>query len=82
MIYDTLLKQSSDEPFTAYGLIAQSIKVADDFSSVSFKINPNARFHNNETITAQDVKFSFDLLVKEGALTTAHIMQVLKKSLS
>lgn len=67
MIYDTLLKQSNDEPFTAYGLIAQSIKVADDFSSVSFKINPNARFHNNETITAQDVKFSFDLLLKEGA---------------
>tara|TARA_R110001583_G_scaffold25250_4_gene91568 strand:- start:33347 stop:35260 length:1914 start_codon:yes stop_codon:yes gene_type:complete len=67
MIYDTLLKQSSDEPFTGYGLIAESIKVADDFSSVSFKINPEARFHNGDSITATDVKFSFDILIKEGA---------------
>jgi microcin C transport system substrate-binding protein len=66
LIYDTLLKQSSDEPFTGYGLIAESINVADDFSSVSFKINPHARFNNGASITAQDVKFSFDLLIKEG----------------
>jgi len=67
MIYDTLLKQSSDEPFTGYGLIASSIKVADDFSSVSFKINPNARFHDGINIQASDVKFSLELLLEKGA---------------
>ncbi|PKG37626.1 extracellular solute-binding protein [Psychromonas sp. Urea-02u-13] len=67
MIYDSLLKQSSDEPFTAYGLIASSVKVADDFSSVSFKINPQARFHDGKKIQAEDVKFSFELLISEGA---------------
>jgi microcin C transport system substrate-binding protein len=67
MIYDSLLKQSSDEPFTGYGLIASSAKVADDYSSVSFKINPQARFHNGKNIKAGDVKFSFEMLIKEGA---------------
>ncbi|MCP4322978.1 MAG: ABC transporter substrate-binding protein [Alteromonadales bacterium] len=65
-IYDSLLKQSTDEPFTRYALIASSVKVADDFSSVSFKINPNARFHDGEKIFASDVKFSFELLINKG----------------
>ncbi|WP_084296183.1 extracellular solute-binding protein [Psychromonas arctica] len=66
-IYDTLLQQSTDEPFSLYALIASQVKVADDFSSVSFLINPKATFQDGEAITASDVKFSFDLLVNEGA---------------
>ncbi|MCW8994862.1 MAG: extracellular solute-binding protein [Psychromonas sp.] len=67
MIYDTLLKSSSDEPFSSYGLIAEKVKVADDFSSVSFLINKNARFHDGKKIQASDVKFSFELLIEKGA---------------
>ncbi len=67
MIYDSLLKQSSDEPFSGYGLIAKKVKVAKDFSSVSFLINGNARFHDGKSIQASDVKFSFELLVEKGA---------------
>jgi len=66
-IYDTLLKQSSDEPFSSYGLIAEKVKVADDFASVSFLINKNARFHDRRSIRAADVKFSFELLTTQGA---------------
>lgn len=66
-IYDTLLQQSLDEPFSLYGLIAAQVKVSDDISSVSFQINPLARFQDGKPITANDVKFSFDLLVNEGA---------------
>ncbi|WP_415226332.1 extracellular solute-binding protein [Psychromonas sp.] len=66
MIYDSLLKQSSDEPFSGYCLIAEKVKVADDFSSVSFLINKNARFHDGKSIRASDVKFSFELLIEKG----------------
>ncbi len=66
-IYDTLLKQSSDEPFSLYALIAEKVLVADDYSYVSFKINPSAKFHDGVPIEAEDVKFSFDLLINEGA---------------
>lgn len=67
MIYDTLLAQSRDEPFSSYGLIAEKVKVASDFTSVSFMINQNARFHDGKSIQASDVKFSFELLVEKGA---------------
>ncbi|RBW47807.1 ABC transporter substrate-binding protein [Psychromonas sp. B3M02] len=66
-IYDTLLQQSSDEPFSLYPLVAEKVKVADDFGSVSFLINPNAKFQDGQPITAKDVKFSFDILTTEGA---------------
>lgn len=66
-IYDTLLQQSADEPFSLYALIAEKVKVADDYSSVSFLINRKARFHDGQPITAEDVKFSFELLINEGA---------------
>lgn len=66
-IYDSLLQQSLDEPFSLYGLIAAQVKVADDIGSVSFRINPKARFQDGSPITAKDVKFSFDLLINEGA---------------
>ncbi|WP_372880317.1 extracellular solute-binding protein [Psychromonas sp.] len=67
LIYDTLLAQSLDEPFTGYGLVAEKVKVASDFASVSFMINKNARFHDGKSIQADDVKFSFELLIEKGA---------------
>jgi len=66
-IYDSLLQSSADEPFSQYALIASQVKVADDFSYVSFLINPKATFHDGKAITANDVKFSFELLTTQGA---------------
>jgi len=66
-IYDTLMQQSADEPFSMYPLIAKKVKIADDFSAVSFQINPHATFQDGVQITAEDVKFSFELLISEGA---------------
>ncbi|WXL27577.1 extracellular solute-binding protein [Ectopseudomonas mendocina] len=67
MIYDTLLIQSMDEPFTVYGLLAEKIEKADDCSWVRFYLRPEARFHDAKPVTAEDVKFTFDLLMSKGA---------------
>jgi microcin C transport system substrate-binding protein len=56
-----------DEPTTAYGLIAEDVTVAADKLSVSFKINPLARFHNGDPVLAADVKYSFDRLTSKQA---------------
>jgi microcin C transport system substrate-binding protein len=66
LMYDTLMKQSADEPFSLYGLIAESIDISEDRSAVTFQINPNARFSNNSPITAEDVIFSFNILREQG----------------
>lgn len=67
LIYDTLTVQSMDEPFTAYGLIADKIEKAPDNAWVRFHLRKIARFHDGTPITAQDVKFSFDTLMKKGS---------------
>ncbi len=60
--FDTLFSSALDEPSTMYGLIASHISHPDDFSSVTFKLNPKARFHDGSTITAEDVIFSMQAL--------------------
>ncbi|MDL0429613.1 extracellular solute-binding protein [Marinobacter sp. TBZ242] len=65
-LYDTLMEASADEPFSAYGLIAESIETPDDRSYVIFNLREEARFQDGEPITARDVEFSFDILTTKG----------------
>ena len=65
-MHDTLMKQSADEPFSLYGLIAETIDISQDRQTVIFKINPRARFSDDSPITADDVIFSFHLLREKG----------------
>ena len=65
--FDTLLKNSSDEPFSEYGLIAKSLEVPRDRSWVAFEIDERARFHDGSPITVDDVIFSFETLVSDKA---------------
>ncbi|WP_095077144.1 extracellular solute-binding protein [Pseudomonas sp. Irchel s3h17] len=67
LIYDTLARQSLDEPFTEYGLIAGKIEKAPDNSWVRFYLRPEARFHDGHPVRADDVVFSFQTLMKSGA---------------
>ncbi|MGE5160648.1 MAG: ABC transporter substrate-binding protein, partial [Betaproteobacteria bacterium] len=50
---------SADEPSTMYALLAESMFVATDFSSIAFRIRPQARFSNGDPVTPADVKHSF-----------------------
>ncbi len=65
-LYDTLMESSDDEPFSAYGLIAESMETPEDRSYVVFNLREQARFHDGEPITAEDVKFSFETLTTKG----------------
>jgi microcin C transport system substrate-binding protein len=65
-VYDTLLESSADEPFSEYGLIAESVEVPEDRSYVVFNLREQARFHDGEPITAEDVEFSYRVLTTEG----------------
>lgn len=66
-LFETLLVSSADEPFSEYGLIAESVDVPDDRSSVTFTIRPIAKFHDGSSMTADDVIFSFETLKNKGA---------------
>lgn len=63
---ETLLISSADEPFTEYGLIAESIEVPEDRSWVAFSLRPQARWHDGQPITVEDVIWSLETLKSKG----------------
>ena len=65
-VVESLMARGLDEPFTLYGLIAESVDVPEDRSSITFHLNPKARFSDGKAITVDDVLFSFELLKLKG----------------
>ena len=63
---ETLLVNSADEPFTAYGLVAETMEWPADRTWVIFNLRPEARWHDGTPITADDVVWSFETLVAKG----------------
>ena len=66
LTYESLMKRTRDEPFSLYGLIAESMQVPDDRSSVVFVLRPEARFHDGSAITVEDVAYSWRTLKDVG----------------
>jgi microcin C transport system substrate-binding protein len=61
-IFDTLMTAAEDEPASSYGLVAQSVEVAPDRSSVTYTLRPEAKFQDGSKITPDDVVWTFDTL--------------------
>jgi peptide/nickel transport system substrate-binding protein/microcin C transport system substrate-binding protein len=66
-MFETLTVRSGDEPMTAYGLLAESMQLAPDRSSLAFRLHPKARFNNGDPVLAADVKHSFEMLTSTHA---------------
>jgi microcin C transport system substrate-binding protein len=67
LVFEPLMEQSLDEPYSVYAHLAEDIALAPDRLSVTFRLNPRARFSDGSPVTAQDVKFSFDTLKSKQA---------------
>ncbi len=62
LLYDTLMEQSIDEPSVSHPLIADAFKYPPDYSSVTYRLDPRARWHDGKPITVEDVVWSFQVL--------------------
>ncbi|MCP3687759.1 MAG: ABC transporter substrate-binding protein [Gammaproteobacteria bacterium] len=65
-IYDSLTAGSDDEPFSEYGLVAETIEVPDDKSWVIFNMREQARWHDGRPLTAEDVAWTLNALQTQG----------------
>ncbi|MCZ6844964.1 MAG: extracellular solute-binding protein [Alphaproteobacteria bacterium] len=65
--FETLTRRSLDEPFSLYGLLAESIEMADDRGWIEFTLRTEARFSNDTPVTVDDVIFSWNILKKNGS---------------
>jgi microcin C transport system substrate-binding protein len=66
MIFETLMVGSLDEPFSQYGLLAESIEVPADRTWVAYTLRPEVRFHDGSALTVDDVIWTFETLKSKG----------------
>ncbi len=64
--YESLMGRSWDEPFTLYGLLAESVETPEDRSWVEFTLREEARFSDGSPVTVEDVLWSFETLGEMG----------------
>jgi microcin C transport system substrate-binding protein len=64
LIYQTLMDRSLDEDSAEYGLLADAVAFPPDISSATFRMNPRAKWQDGTPVTAQDVVWSFNELIK------------------
>lgn len=77
-IYDTLMTGSFDEVATEYGLIAESARYPEDYSSVTYRLRKNARWHDGKPITPEDVIWTFEMLKEHNPQRRYYYRHVVK----
>ncbi|ODT82840.1 MAG: hypothetical protein ABS76_06825 [Pelagibacterium sp. SCN 64-44] len=64
LLFESLLTPSADEIGVYYGNLVQALKIAPDYGAVTFRIDPEARWHDGEPVTAEDVVWTFEKLIE------------------
>ena len=65
-IFESLMTRSADEPFTLYGLLAESVEMPEDRSWMEFTLNPLAKWSDGMPVTPEDVIFTYEILTEKG----------------
>ncbi|MDR3465714.1 MAG: extracellular solute-binding protein [Xanthobacteraceae bacterium] len=77
-IYDTLLVPAQDEVSTEYGLLAEAVRYPDDYSSVTYRLRAEAKWHDGVPVSPEDVIFSFEAYKKNSPQLSAYYRHVVK----
>jgi peptide/nickel transport system substrate-binding protein len=65
-VFESLMARAYDEPFSLYGLLAETVETPDDRSWVEFRVREEARFSDGAPVTVDDVVFSLETLRDKG----------------
>jgi microcin C transport system substrate-binding protein len=82
IVYQTLMAPALDEPSTMYGEIADAVSFPADFASVTYRLNPKARWNDGEPITPEDVIWSFDIFKANNPRQAFYYRDVVKAEAS
>jgi microcin C transport system substrate-binding protein len=75
-IYESLTTPSLDEVSTEYGALAEAVSHPDDFSFVTYRLRPQAKWHDGKPVTPEDVIFSLDSFKKHHPMYSAYYSHV------
>jgi microcin C transport system substrate-binding protein len=80
MTHETLLTPAGDEPYSSYGMLAESIEYPVSKEWIVFNIRPEAKWHDGKSVTAEDVVFSFNIFREKGDPNYKIIFQDVEKA--
>ena len=80
LCFDTLMVRALDEPDAVYGLVAESVEVSEDGNAYTFNLRPEARFHDESPLTAEDVAFSLATLKEKGHPSIRQVLRELDEA--
>ncbi|TPM35871.1 extracellular solute-binding protein [Mesorhizobium sp. B2-3-5] len=66
LVFEPLMQRNYDEPFSLYGLLADSADMDSERKSIEFHLNPSAKWSDGEPVTPEDVLFTYDVLTAKG----------------
>jgi microcin C transport system substrate-binding protein len=78
LIYESLTTPSLDEVSTEYGALAEVFSHPEDFSSVTYRLRAQAKWHDGKPVTPEDVIFSLDAFKKYHPQYSAYYRHVVK----
>jgi microcin C transport system substrate-binding protein len=78
LVYETLLVSSLDEVSSGYGLLAEAVSFPADFSSVTYRLREQAKWHDDTPVLPDDVIFSFEAFKKYSPQLSAYYRHVTK----
>jgi len=82
LVFETLTTPSLDEVSTEYGQLAEAFSYPDDYSSVTFRMNPRAKWSDGEPVTADDVVWSFGKIKELNPSQANYYANVVKAEVS
>jgi microcin C transport system substrate-binding protein len=77
-LYEQLMTQSLDEVSTEYGLLVEQVSHPDDFTSATYRLRKEARWHDGKPVTPEDVIFSMEMMKKHSPRYGAYYSHVVK----
>jgi peptide/nickel transport system substrate-binding protein len=66
LVFEPLMVRNADEPFTLYGLLAESVEMDEERGYAEFHLNPQARWSDGEPVTPEDVIFTYEVFAEKG----------------
>ena len=79
LVFESLMQRSRDEPFSLYGLLAETVEWDEDRTFIQFNLNPKARWADGQPVTPDDVIFTFELLRDKGRVPFSKRLDLVSK---
>ena len=82
-IYNNLveLNPETPDPLDVRGDLATDWDISDDAMTYTFRLNPNAMWHDGNPVTAEDAAFSMQLFTDPGSISEADYPAVYEETL-